>query len=33
MNFTDSSHLAQSFKKEYEMTVKQFKNKGELNYA
>ncbi|TKG91470.1 AraC family transcriptional regulator [Puteibacter caeruleilacunae] len=28
MNFTDSSHLARSFKKVYGMTVKEFKNGG-----
>lgn len=33
MNFTDSSHLARSFKKVYGMTVKEFKNSGKLNYA
>lgn len=30
MNFTDSSHLSRSFKKEYGMTVKQFKNSGSV---
>lgn len=28
LNFTDSSHLARSFKKEYGMTIKEFKNRG-----
>jgi len=28
MNFTDSSHLAKSFKKVYGMTIKEFKTKG-----
>lgn len=28
LNFTDSSHLAKSFKKVYGMTVKEFKNSG-----
>ncbi|NOQ28007.1 MAG: helix-turn-helix domain-containing protein [Bacteroidales bacterium] len=30
LNFTDSSHLARSFKKVYGMTVKEFKNSGRL---
>lgn len=30
MNFTDSSHLAKSFKKVYGMTVKEFKNNGSV---
>lgn len=30
LNFTDSSHLARSFKKVYGMTVKEFKLKGQL---
>lgn len=30
LNFTDSSHLAKSFKKVYGMTVKEFKNGGQL---
>lgn len=30
MNFTDSSHLARSFKKKYGMTVKEFKNQGRI---
>jgi len=30
LNFTDSSHLARSFKKVYGMTVKEFKNSGKL---
>lgn len=30
LNFTDSSHLARSFKKAYGMTIKQFKNKGHV---
>ena len=30
MNFTDSSHLARSFKKVYGMTVKEFKNSGQI---
>lgn len=29
LNFTDSSHLARSFKKVYGMTVKEFKNMGQ----
>ncbi len=28
LNFTDSSHLARSFKKTYGMTIKEFKNSG-----
>lgn len=30
LNFTDSSHLARSFKKVYGMTVKEFKNSGQV---
>lgn len=30
LNFTDSSHLAKSFKKVYGMTVKEFKNKDQV---
>jgi AraC-like DNA-binding protein len=30
LNFTDSSHLAKSFKKVYGMTVKEFKSSGQL---
>ena len=30
MNFTDSSHLARSFKKVYGMTVKEFRNSGQV---
>ena len=30
MNFTDSSHLARSFKKVYGKTVKEFKNSGQI---
>ena len=33
LNFTDSSHLAKSFKKVYGMTVKQFKNSGKMSCA
>lgn len=29
LNFTDSSHLARSFKKAYGMTIKEFKNSGQ----
>lgn len=30
LNFTDSSHLARSFKKVYGMTVKEFRNSGQV---
>ena len=30
LNFTDSSHLSRSFKKAYGMTVKEFKNSGQV---
>lgn len=30
LNFTDSSHLAKSFKKVYGMTIKEFKNSGSV---
>jgi AraC-like DNA-binding protein len=30
LNFTDSSHLAKSFKKVYGMTVKEFRNSGQV---
>ena len=30
LNFTDSSHLARSFKKVYGMTTKEFKNSGQV---
>lgn len=30
LNFTDSSHLAKSFKKAYGMTIKEFKNSGQI---
>lgn len=30
LNFTDSSHLSKSFKKVYGMTVKEFKNSGQI---
>lgn len=30
LNFSDSSHLARSFKKVYGMTVKEFKNNGQI---
>lgn len=30
LNFTDSSHLARSFKKVYGMTIKEFKNSGQV---
>ncbi len=30
LNFTDSSHLAKSFKKVYGMTIKEFKNTGQI---
>ncbi len=30
LNFTDSSHLARSFKKTYGMTIKEFKNSGQM---
>lgn len=30
LNFSDSSHLAKSFKKVYGMTVKEFKSKGQI---
>lgn len=30
LNFTDSSHLAKSFKKVYGMTVREFKNSGQI---
>ncbi|WP_430933777.1 AraC family transcriptional regulator [Saccharicrinis sp. 156] len=33
LNFTDSSHLSKSFKKVYGMTVKQFKNSGQVSCA
>lgn len=33
LNFTDSSHLARSFKKVYGMTVKEFKNSGHVCIA
>lgn len=33
LNFTDSSHLARSFKKVYGMTIKQFKASGKVSCA
>ncbi|WP_297086703.1 AraC family transcriptional regulator [uncultured Draconibacterium sp.] len=33
MNFTDSSHLARSFKKAYGMTIREFKQSGKIHCA